>query len=161
MFVFLLAVAIAYPLLGFNALHATSIFVMSLGMAEQDGLAVVLGVIAGVLSLALIAVSGTSVRALRSQFVRWLRKIGRRFGLNALADFLDRLGYKKLASILAFEWSQLLWIWNPEQRPVERVQMIRVAGHGPPRNIAMADTPAGIANRRGGPLRLAPTLIGC
>jgi hypothetical protein len=35
LFVFLLAIGIAFPLFGFTSLHATSIFVMALGMAEK------------------------------------------------------------------------------------------------------------------------------
>lgn len=115
--VFLLAVAIAYPLAGFNALHAWSIFAVAFGMAEQDGLAVMIGVVAGVLSLAILAASGVSVRAVRARIAKLLRKIGRKLGLAALASFLERLGYKVLARICAFDWSELLLLWDPEHRP--------------------------------------------
>jgi hypothetical protein len=114
LFVFLLALALAYPLFGFNALHATSIFVMALGMAEQDGLAVMIGVVTGVLSLAILAASGMSARALRAKAGKWLRKIGRKLGLRSFAHVLRRLGYVRLARLVAFEWSTLLLIWDPE-----------------------------------------------
>jgi hypothetical protein len=120
--VFLLAVAIAYPLSGFNALHAWSIFAVAFGMAEQDGLAVMIGVVAGVLSLAVLAASGVSVRAVRAKVLKSLRKMGRKLGLTALAGFLERLGYKVLARICSFKWSELLLLWDPERRPASEAR---------------------------------------
>jgi hypothetical protein len=117
MFVFLLAIAIGFPLFGFDALHAMSIFVISLGLAESDGLAVVLGLVAGLLSLAIIAAGGLSVRALRFKLRAWLRRMGRKLGATAFASLLDRLGFKRLARMLGFEWPELLLLWDPEQRP--------------------------------------------
>jgi hypothetical protein len=114
--VFLLAIAIAYPLFGFNALHATSIFVMALGMAEQDGLAVLIGVAVGILSLAIVAASGMSARAVRAKASKWLRKIGRKLGLDMFARALRRRGYERIAAVLAFHWSDLLLLWDPEKR---------------------------------------------
>jgi hypothetical protein len=128
LFVFLLGIAIAYPLFGFNALHATSIFVMSLGMAERDGLAVLIGVAVGLLSLAVLAASGISARALRVKAGNWLRKIGRRLGLITLARILDRFGYERLARMLRLQWSALLLMWDPEKRPVTRVSAPKTAG---------------------------------
>ncbi|MET0388139.1 MAG: exopolysaccharide biosynthesis protein [Polyangiales bacterium] len=120
LFVFLLAVAIAYPLFGFNTLHATSIFVTALGMAERDGLAVLLGVVGGLVSLLVLAASGLSLRSLRAKAGNFLRKVSRKLGFSAIADFLERRGYKRLASILRFEWSQLLTLWDPEWKPPPR-----------------------------------------
>jgi hypothetical protein len=128
LFVFLLAIAIAYPLFGFNALHATSIFVMSLGMAEQDGLAVLIGVAVGLLSLAVLAASGLSTRALRVKAGKWLRKIGRKLGLTALGRFLHRLGYRRLARLLSFQWSDLLLLWDPEKSGAQRVPRLPSSG---------------------------------
>ncbi|MGC4087855.1 MAG: exopolysaccharide biosynthesis protein [Polyangiaceae bacterium] len=113
-FVFLLALAIAFPLFGFTSLHATSIFVIALGMAEQDGLAVLVGAAVGFLSLALVA-SGASARALREKAVAWLRKATRKLGFKAFIDYLRRRGYERVARILTFEWSKLLLLWNPEK----------------------------------------------
>jgi hypothetical protein len=120
LFVFLLALAIAFPLFGFNALHATSIFVMALGMAEQDGLAVLIGVAVGLLSLALLATSGNSARALRAKAGAWLRRIGKRLGLTAFAEVLRRRGYDRLARMLTLQWSDLLVLWNPEKTQPQR-----------------------------------------
>lgn len=113
--VFVLAIAIAQPLFGFEAFHSTSIFAMSLGMAEHDGLAVLIGVVAGVLSLAVLVGFGMSARVLRIKAVKLLRKLARKLGFHAVARFLDRLGHTRLARVLRFEWSQLLLLWNPEQ----------------------------------------------
>jgi hypothetical protein len=114
-FIFLLAVAVAFPLFGFSPLHATSIFVMALGMAEQDGLAVLIGVTVGLLSLAAVAASGASARALRQKATRWLRKLGQKVGLEVLGRWLRHHGYDKLAALLSFEWSRLLLLWDPER----------------------------------------------
>jgi len=115
LFVFLLAIAIAFPLVGFNPLHATSIFVMALGMAEQDGLAVLIGIAMGVLSFVLLAASGMSARALRMKASKWLQKVARKLGIKMLANFLQKVGYKRLARLLTFQWSQLLLAWDPEK----------------------------------------------
>ena len=113
--IFLLAVAIAYPLSGTGALHALSIFILSLGMAEADGLTILIGVVAGVLSLAVVVVTGFSPRALRRKLMRALRKVGRKLGLSALARFLDRMGYRRLALLLTCQWSDVVMHWDPEK----------------------------------------------
>lgn len=126
-FVFLLALAIAWPLFGFNALHATSIFVMALGMAEQDGLAVLIGALAGVLSLVLFAAAGLSGRALRAKAATWLRKLALKLGLSALAKYLHARGHRVIAQILTFQWSNLLLIWDPERNAARRARAGRSA----------------------------------
>jgi hypothetical protein len=115
LFVFLLAIGVAFPLFGFSSLHATSIFVMALGMAEKDGLAVLVGMAVGVLSFALIAASGMSARALRSKAVKWLRKMGRKLGILVVARALQRRGYTRLAKLLTLQWSDVLMCWDPER----------------------------------------------
>jgi hypothetical protein len=115
LFVLLLVIAIAFPLFGFNSLHATSIFVISLGMAEKDGLAVMIGVLAGALSLAIVA-SGLSLRAVGSKLVRWLWRLFGKLGLKVVARYLEWLDHKRLARALRFRWSTLLLGWDPEKR---------------------------------------------
>ncbi len=115
LFVFVLALAIAHPFLGLGALHATSIFVMALGLAEQDGLAVLVGVAVGLLSLAILATTGLSTQALRSKASAWLNKKGRRFGLGAFARLLRQRGYDWLAGVIMLRWSDLFLLWNPEK----------------------------------------------
>lgn len=136
LFVFLLALAVAYPLFGFNALHATSIFVMALGMAEQDGLAVLIGAIVGVISLIVLAATGSSVKALRSQTVQWLRKMGRKLGLSLLSQFLAKHGYDRLARVVTLQWGDLLLLWDPEQRTPRRPRPPRSATPGERRRPA-------------------------
>jgi hypothetical protein len=118
LFVLLMVIAIAFPLFGFNCLHATSIFVISLGMAEKDGLAVLIGVVAGAVALAIVA-SGISSRAVRTKVAKWLWKLSRRLGLAVLAGYVERLGHTWLARILSFRWSNLLLGWDPEKRAVK------------------------------------------
>ena len=133
LFVILLAVAIAYPLVGFDPLHAASILVVALGMAEQDGLVVLVGVAVGLLSLALLVASGMSVRVLRSKASRWLRNVARRLSIEALSRFLRRVGYERLARLLSFRWSHLFLAWDPEQ-PVDncsRQTAVDGRGHKP------------------------------
>lgn len=113
--VFLLAASIAYPLSGFGALHASSIAAVALGMAEQDGLAVMIGLVAGALSLAIVAASSVSLRALRIQVRTVLRKLTRKLGLRAFANYLERLGFTRLAAVLRFQWTELLLEWDPER----------------------------------------------
>jgi hypothetical protein len=140
LFVLLLAIATAFPLFGFNALHATSIFVISLGMAEKDGLAVMIGVVAGVLSLAILA-SGMSARAVRSKVASWLWKISRKLGIAVFARFLDRLGHKWLAKVLRLEWSDLLLRWDPEKRAADRAETASRAKEAPARESPIQPEP--------------------
>lgn len=53
-FIFILAMAIAFPIPGFNMPQAISIFVISLGLVEEDGLLVAAGVLIGLASLVLL-----------------------------------------------------------------------------------------------------------
>lgn len=115
MFLFMLAVAVGCPLLGFTPLHAASIFVIALGMAEQDGLAVMLGVVSGLACLALEFSSGVSARLVRSKALRWVRKLTKKLGTSTLANLLAEKGYPLLARALRFHWTELLLLWNPEQ----------------------------------------------
>ncbi len=53
-FIFLLSMAIAVPIPGFNMPQAIAIFVIGLGLVEKDGLIVAAGVVIGLLSLLLL-----------------------------------------------------------------------------------------------------------
>ena len=117
LFVLMLAFAIGCPLLGFTPVHASSIFVIALGMAEQDGLAVMIGVLAGLACLAWELSAGTSARVMRSKTLRWLRKITKKLGVTTLGSLLEQHGYRALAAVLRFQWTDLLLIWNAELPP--------------------------------------------
>jgi hypothetical protein len=54
LFIFILALAIAFPIPGFNVPQAISIFIIALGLVEKDGLTILIGVIAGLASLVLL-----------------------------------------------------------------------------------------------------------
>jgi hypothetical protein len=98
-----------------------------------------IGVVAAVLSLTMLAVSGTSLRVLRAKVGRLLRKIGRKLGLATFANFLERLGFKRLARVLAMEWSEFLLIWDPEKPIVERVRRVQVHATTAPRQTQKAN----------------------
>lgn len=53
-FIFILALSIAFPMPGFNMPQAISTFVIALGLVEEDGLLIAAGVLAGLASLALL-----------------------------------------------------------------------------------------------------------
>ncbi|MET0343578.1 MAG: exopolysaccharide biosynthesis protein [Polyangiales bacterium] len=114
--VFLLALSMACPLIGFEALHAISLFVVSLGMAEADGLAITIGVVAGILALAIGASSGLSLRAVRAKLGKMMRSLAKKLGLEAFARYLESRGYRRIASLLRFDWTDLLMRWDPEGR---------------------------------------------
>ena len=54
LFVFLLALAIAFPIPGFNIPQAIAIFIIGLGLVQKDGLTILIGVVAGLASLVLL-----------------------------------------------------------------------------------------------------------
>lgn len=122
--VFILAATIAFPLIGFDPLHAVSIFLMSVGMAEQDGVAILLGAGIGVMSLAFVA--GTALK-LHQKAGEFAKRAIRRLGLAHLADYLEARGWKRLATILRFDWRNLLLKWNPERAEMQRRERARAA----------------------------------
>lgn len=125
--VFILAATIAFPLIGFDPLHAVSIFLISIGMAEQDGVAILLGAGIGMMSLAFVA--GTALK-LHQKAGEFARRAIRRLGLAHLADYLEARGWKRLAAILRFNWRDLLLKWNPERAEMQRRARAK-ADHAP------------------------------
>jgi hypothetical protein len=98
---------------------------ISLGLIEQDGLAIMLGVAVGLISLALITGTGVSVLRLGAGGVagKLLKKIGfkwfAKLGLKWAAKLVRKLGFHSTAPMIA-DWSELLLLWDPEtlaQRP--------------------------------------------
>jgi hypothetical protein len=127
--ILILALVIAVPVLGFNLPHAASIFMISLGLVEQDGLAILIGVAVGLISLALL--TGTGVAALRlgagGIARKLLKKIGlkwfAKFSLKWVAKLVRKLGFHSTAPMIA-DWSELLLLWDPET-PARRVKGAR------------------------------------
>jgi hypothetical protein len=94
-FIFLMALAVALPIVGFNLPHALSIFVISLGLVEHDGLAILLGVVAGLAAVWITGIGITRLMAggwmknlLRKAGFKWAAKAGARW----TAAFLKKLG---------------------------------------------------------------------
>ncbi|MFG1480006.1 exopolysaccharide biosynthesis protein [Xanthobacter sp. V4C-4] len=112
--VFLLALTIAFPILGFALPHAAAMFTIALGMAEQDGVAILVGVAGAVAALVLLTGKSLTVSALRAKAWDWIRGVGRRYGLKLLTTALEKLGMT-WAGLLTFDWTQLLLLWDPER----------------------------------------------
>ena len=72
--VFLLALPLAFPILGFGLPHATSLFTIALGMIEKDGVAVALGVTAGIASLVFFTAKGLTPQALVKKAADWIKR---------------------------------------------------------------------------------------
>jgi hypothetical protein len=53
-FIFILALSIAFPIPGFNMPQAISTFIIALGLAEDDGMLIAAGVLGGLVSLAIL-----------------------------------------------------------------------------------------------------------
>lgn len=125
--IFLLALAIAFPVLGFNLPHAAAIFTISLGLVEQDGLAILIGVVAGLVSLVLLAGASASGRILRSKARAWLKNVSRRLGFACVSAFFKRFSllWAKLSDA---GWATLLLLWDPEA-PSRRAEGAKPSQH--------------------------------
>jgi hypothetical protein len=114
-FILLLALVIALPIFGFNVPHAASIFIISLGLAEKDGLAILIGVLAGLASLVLLTGANLSVKAFRFGIVAWGKKMLKKTGLKWAAkvglrwatSFLKKRSMQWTTLVL-LEWAELL-----------------------------------------------------
>lgn len=104
---FLLGVASMAPIIGGGAQHAASAFFVAVGLAERDGLAVMIGAVAGVAALALAALSIASGQKLWQKIKAWLLGCARRLRLDALAHLLDHC-CEGLGELSRLQWSGLL-----------------------------------------------------
>jgi hypothetical protein len=107
---FLLGVASMIPFLGLTASHAASAFLMSIGLAERDGLAVMIGAAAGIASLALAVATAMSGKQMWSTAKRWLGHCLNRLRLHAAAWLLDR-NEKGLGELLRIGRSNVLLLF--------------------------------------------------
>ena len=87
---FLLGLVSMAPIIGGGAQHAASTFLVAVGLAERDGLMVVIGALAGLAALAVAAISLSSGRKLWNKIKAWLLQCARVLRLTALAHLLDR-----------------------------------------------------------------------
>jgi hypothetical protein len=104
---FLVAIASMVPVIGGGAQHAASAFLIAVGLAERDGLAVVIGAIVGIACVALAAFSVASSSRLWKTIKSWLMRCARRLHLTALAALLDRCSHG-LGELVRLKWGGLL-----------------------------------------------------
>lgn len=107
--IFLLALASVTPILGMAA-HLGPAFIMSVGLAERDGLAVMIGALAGVALLARATMSLVPGRPLLTTTRNWLHACFKRMRLRSAAWLLDRLD-QGLGALLRVRWSNLLLLF--------------------------------------------------
>lgn len=112
--VFLLSLAVAIPILGFAIPHAASMFTISLGMAEQDGVVVMIGLLAGLASLGAAIGGVLSGRALLARAGDWLKSFILEKGLNGARSLLRKIN-AQWANLLDLDWRRLLLFWDPEE----------------------------------------------
>lgn len=104
---FLLGLASMAPVIGGGVQHAASAFFVAVGMAERDGLVVMIGAVAGIASLALAALSIASGQKLWAKIKAWLLHCARRLHLDALADMLNHC-CDGLGELMRMSWCGIL-----------------------------------------------------
>jgi hypothetical protein len=107
---FLLGVASMIPFLGLTVNPAASAFVMSIGLAEQDGLMVVIGVGAAILALAAGLANVISGKQMWLTTRNWLVETLKHLRLRVAAWFLDRIE-NGLGDLLRIEWKSALLLF--------------------------------------------------
>lgn len=106
---FLLALASMTPMLGWSA-HSGAAFLISVGMAERDGLVVMIGALAGVASLAAAVCAAFRGNRLLRKVRDWFAGCLKRLNLNAAAWLLDRID-DGLGALCRIRWSSLLFLF--------------------------------------------------
>ncbi len=104
---FLLGIVSMAPVIGGGIQHAASAFLIGIGMAERDGLAVMIGAIAGMASIAFAIFSVITGRKLWSRVKAWLVRCVRRLHLNILARLLDSI-CDGLGDLMRIRWGGVL-----------------------------------------------------
>jgi Exopolysaccharide synthesis, ExoD len=104
---FLLGLASMTPIVGGGVQHAASAFVIAVGLAERDGLAVVIGAVAGIAAIAVAVLSVASSSKLWRKVKAWLIYCAKSLRLHALTDLLDRC-CDGLGDLVRLKWGGLL-----------------------------------------------------
>jgi hypothetical protein len=104
---FLLGLASMTPVVGGGVQHAASAFVIAVGLAERDGLAVVIGAVAGIASIAIAVLSVASGSKLWKKVKAWLVRCAKSLRLHALTGLLDRC-CDGLGDLVRLRWGGLL-----------------------------------------------------
>jgi hypothetical protein len=125
---FLLGIASMAPIVGGGAQHAASAFFVAVGLAERDGLAVMIGAVAGIASLALAALSIASGRKLWAKIKSWPLQCARKLRLHALSNLLDHC-CDGLGELARLRWSGLLLLLLSPVAAIPR--RIRSGGDSP------------------------------
>ncbi len=132
---FLLGLASMAPIIGGGVQHAASAFFVAVGMAERDGLAVMIGAVAGIASLALAALSIASGQKLWAKIKAWLLHCARALHLDALAKMLDHC-CDGLGELARLRWSGLLLLMLSPLAAIPRRPSAHGAAVSPPRKRA-------------------------
>jgi hypothetical protein len=104
--VLLLALAIAFPMLGFKVPHAAAIFAISVGLVEQDGVVILIGVAAGLASLLLLAGTVVSGEAFHLRPSAWAMSISTKLGVKWAAKTVVKWTAMLLKKI-GLRWAML------------------------------------------------------
>ncbi len=104
---FLLGIVSMAPVIGGGIQHAASAFLIGVGLAERDGLTVMIGAIAGMASLAYAVFSVVTGAKLWSRVKAWLVRCVRRLHLSFLARLVDGI-CDGLGDLLRIRWGGLL-----------------------------------------------------
>jgi Exopolysaccharide synthesis, ExoD len=134
---FLLGVASMAPIIGGGAQHAAAAFLIAIGLAERDGLAVMIGALAGIASLAVAALSIASGRKLWKKVRTWLVQCARRLHLSVLAALLDRC-CNGLGDLVRLRWGGLLLLLLTPAKPLPPREQSNVSGGGLRRRAQLA-----------------------
>jgi hypothetical protein len=104
---FLLGLASMTPIVGGGVQHAASAFIIAVGLAERDGLAVVVGAVAGIAAIAVAVLSVASSSKLWRRVKAWLIYCANSLRLNVLTNLLDRC-CDGLGELVRLKWGGLL-----------------------------------------------------
>jgi len=104
---FLLGIVSMAPVIGGGIQHAASAFIIGVGLAERDGLTVMIGAIAGMASIAYAVYSVITGHKLWCRVKAWLVRCVRRLHLNFLARMLDGI-CDGVGDLVRIRWGGLL-----------------------------------------------------
>jgi hypothetical protein len=114
---FLLGLVSMTPIVGGGVQHAASAFVIAVGLAERDGLAVVIGAVAGIAAIAVAVLSVASSTKLWRTVKAWLLRCAHSLHLQMLAKLLDRC-CDGLGELVRLRWGGLLLLILTPATPV-------------------------------------------
>jgi hypothetical protein len=132
---FLLGLASMTPVVGGGAQHAASAFLIAVGLAERDGLAVMIGAVAGIAAIAVAALSVASCSKLWRKIRAWLLNCANKLGLQALTRLLDRC-CNGLGELVRLRWGGLLLLIVTPVTPLPQRKRGDESNDGPSRKRA-------------------------